>query len=395
MADFTTEQMTEYLKQATDLEVSVYQQQQTLNQAKASLRLDAPTLVTAQEPVKRVCVQPTPPTPPEKPEMQEMSVKQLFSNQCTKEMTKKEGLSRTGFFIVGIAVVGIFYFLLSSLLSFVDIDSDAISITCTIILFIAAMSGYMAVGWKSTKRILERRYKTAMEEYSKQTEEYHAKMEEYDYQQEQYIEETNKAGAEYQAAFKVYENQQRINNEAYNSQMEVARNRYQLAENEIAKMEHTLSETEDVLQKLYAAGPIFPKYQTLIAISTMYEYFVTGRCSELTGANGAYNLYEAELRQNLIINRLEDIVDNLEAIRDNQYVLYTELRSIDQTARLIAADIGDLCDTTKEIKRTARNIESSVGDIAYSQRIAAENAKIAAKNTEAIKYIEIVSNIIN
>ena len=39
----------------------------------------------------------------------------------------------------------------------------------------------------------------------------------------------------------------------------------------------------------------------MTAMCTMYEYFVTGRCDKLSGADGAYNLYETEVRQNIII----------------------------------------------------------------------------------------------
>ena len=73
---------------------------------------------------------------------------------------------------------------------------------------------------------------------------------------------------------------------------------------------------------------IHPKYMNYIAITTMYEYFVTGRVSELKGATGAYNLYESELRQNLIIDKLDTIEDKLDTIIENQNVLYNEISGI-------------------------------------------------------------------
>lgn len=41
-------------------------------------------------------------------------------------------------------------------------------------------------------------------------------------------------------------------------------------------------------------GVIYPKYLTLPAVTTIYEYLESGRCDSLAGANGSYNLYESE-----------------------------------------------------------------------------------------------------
>ena len=45
----------------------------------------------------------------------------------------------------------------------------------------------------------------------------------------------------------------------------------------------------------------------------------------LSGYEGAYNLYEQELRMNIVISQLEDIYDQLEEISTNQYMLYSAI----------------------------------------------------------------------
>lgn len=76
----------------------------------------------------------------------------------------------------------------------------------------------------------------------------------------------------------------------------------------------TISNSEKLLTQLYAQDIIHPKYRNFLAIAQIYEYFDTGRCTELGGANGAYNLYESELRQNIIIDRLDVIVSQLQML---------------------------------------------------------------------------------
>lgn len=59
----------------------------------------------------------------------------------------------------------------------------------------------------------------------------------------------------------------------------------------------------------------------------------------MTGPNGAYNLYELELRQNTVISPLNTIISNLEQIRQNQYILYNELVQITQNTHKIAGEL--------------------------------------------------------
>ena len=77
---------------------------------------------------------------------------------------------------------------------------------------------------------------------------------------------------------------------------------------------------EKNLEQLYGLNIIFPKYRNMMAICSLYEYISSGRCDTLEGQAGAYNLYEMELRQNVIIGQLEKVISQLESIKNNQYI---------------------------------------------------------------------------
>ena len=95
-----------------------------------------------------------------------------------------------------------------------------------------------------------------------------------------------------------------------------------------ATLEKPLKETKENLEKVYAKNTIYPKYRNLPALTSIYEYYVTGRCEELSGTYGAYNLYEDEVRKDKIISQLNTVIANLEQIKQNQYKLYEQVCQI-------------------------------------------------------------------
>ena len=100
-----------------------------------------------------------------------------------------------------------------------------------------------------------------------------------------------------------------------------------------------LTETEQALKSFYELDVIYPKYHNLPALTSMYEYLITGRCEELAGPHGAYNLYEDEVRKDTVISQLNTVIENLEQIKQNQYMLYEQVVSIQQTTKAIAIEL--------------------------------------------------------
>lgn len=123
-----------------------------------------------------------------------------------------------------------------------------------------------------------------------------------------------------------------------------------------AFMQKPLEESRQLLQRYYASDIIYPKYCTLPALTSIYEYFVTGRCTELTGPHGAYNLYEDELRKDTVISQLNTVIENLEQIRHNQYMLYQQVKSINENTQTIATELREIKGYTVQIAQlTALN----------------------------------------
>lgn len=188
----------------------------------------------------------------------------------------------------------------------------------------------------------------------------------YEQQLVKYNDDLKKADEAYKKDLTEYQKKLEKANVAYQKETEATKQAYAYANQSIEQMVAPLNETKDVLQKYYDLGIIFPKYRSLAAMCTICEYFQTGRCSELTGPDGAYNLYEAELRQNLIINRLESVIDRLDQIKDNQYLLYTELRQVKEATAYIAG-------TTTSLLISSKKIEANSAITAYCSEITVAN----------------------
>lgn len=78
------------------------------------------------------------------------------------------------------------------------------------------------------------------------------------------------------------------------------------------------------------------------------------------GPNGAYNLYESELRQNIIINKLAEIITQLERLN------YT---------------MGTVCAAIQESNYLLNNISSTLGRIEANTALTAYNSQCIAHNT--------------
>ena len=134
--------------------------------------------------------------------------------------------------------------------------------------------------------------------------------------------------------------------------------------------EKPLAETQAVLDKIYSADIIYPKYRNLPALTSMYEYLITGRCEELTGPHGAYNLYEDELRKDTIISQMNLVIQNLEQIKSNQYMLYEQVKKIQAASRAAVAEL-------RAIHGYAANIADYASLTAYYAGITAVNTRVS------------------
>ena len=124
------------------------------------------------------------------------------------------------------------------------------------------------------------------------------------------------------------------------------------------------------LDKLYSANIIHPKYRDLTAVSSLYEYIDTGRCSQLEGPNGAYNMFESEVRLDHILLKMDDVIRQLDSIRQSQYQLYVAVSEGNRrTASLlesVSQDVESVSASGSEAAKQPTNISASEKVIAYN-----------------------------
>lgn len=325
MVNVATEELVPYLKTAIDLETSVFTQQEALEEAKSELDRNMPRELYYDEP--REPRMPSPPGP--------------------KEVNNETTFWTVSIFITLIFIgIGLFFCLKGETgfgLPFILFGG----------VFIIASIRNISTSQQKVKDN-ERENQEAIKAYEDQCK---AIKDDFERQKKEYQRNLENSKKEYEHSMMVHKNAEKV----------------------VSQLEESLKETQQTLDRLYSVGWIFPKYQNYVAVCSFYEYFLTGRCAILTGPDGAYNLYESELRQNMIVNRLDTIIDSLDDIKENQYTLYTEMKRANKTIEGIGEDVKEILSETK-----------SISDATH---IAAANSEITAKNTEAIKYISLINGV--
>lgn len=146
--------------------------------------------------------------------------------------------------------------------------------------------------------------------------------------------------------------------------------------------------------KLLAMGIVHPKYADIVALSTMLEYLETGRCTQLEGHEGAYNIYESEIRANRIIAQLDQVIDSLEEIKRMQYYIYQVMTEIQSNTQAISAKMDSAITTLNKISEDTGAIRETTEVIAYNTEVIAYNtektayyAKMNAELTDALGFM--------
>jgi hypothetical protein len=143
------------------------------------------------------------------------------------------------------------------------------------------------------------------------------------------------------------------------------------------QLEAIITSAENTVAEYFDMNIVFDKYRHFVAVATFYEYLMSGRCDALEGRDGAYNLYETELRQNIIIGKLDEAVNRLSEIRDTQYVLCKAIQESNRTSREIVNELS-------EINDSARAIEGSSASAAKSAKLTEFYTAESARNTKIL-----------
>lgn len=152
-----------------------------------------------------------------------------------------------------------------------------------------------------------------------------------------------------------------------------------ILKDEIKTAEEMLKKYYKAKDKLYSYGVLYEKYRNFVAVSSLCEYLSSGRCDTLEGAYGAYNLYENEIRMNMVICQLNQVVESLEEIKQNQYMIYSAIKETNSLLEALNSSTNEVINTLGEIKLRAANMES------YMSKIA-DNTQVIAYNTERTAF---------
>lgn len=119
--------------------------------------------------------------------------------------------------------------------------------------------------------------------------------------------------------------------------------------------------TAQTLTNMYALNVIDEAYRTFPRVCTLYEYIRSGRCHALEetkgfASGGAYNLLRQEELQEIIILRLNQILQHLDAIQANQYMLYNAIQEGNQKLNNIISNINQI---SEQICRKGISLEDS------------------------------------
>lgn len=158
---------------------------------------------------------------------------------------------------------------------------------------------------------------------------------------------------------------------------------YMRQEKEASKKQ--LDYVNNTLQSLYnlrinGVLCLHPNYQGLVPISIIYGYFDTGRCTQLQGHEGAYNLYEDEKMKGMIINKLDVVSRQLSQL--NNTMLY-----VGQAIEECNERLSDLESTSNRMIQSVNNMNNNV--TSQFNGVSSQLAAIEEKTANSAYYTEV------
>lgn len=166
-----------------------------------------------------------------------------------------------------------------------------------------------------------------------------------------------------------------------------ARTAKKIVDMEIKIAEDSLRKLYECRNKLYSYNIVFGKYRNAVALSTFYEYLMAGRCTSLEGTDGAYNLYESEIRANTIIGQLSQVISKLDEIKDAQYMICSQLRSVNQSLTHLNQTMDSALTSVQNIEQGIANISQNAEVIAHNSALTAYYSKVNAELTNAMGFM--------
>lgn len=246
-------------------------------------------------------------------------------------------------------------------------------------------------------------YNFKLEKYNKQIEEYNHLIEKLEIDAKNKNEEAYKIECE-----KFKEKCEHINEEIAEKNKEIA----ELSKTNIKELENNeefltlksicyelnyiitcINSNYEVLNQLYSYNVIYDKYREFVPVSCFIDYLKSSRCETLDTMNGAYNLFEQECRADIIINKLDVIIDKLEQIKNNQYYLYCQLEDIKKSVSSIHNDL--LVNNLTQVVQIGElsKIINNTNEIAYNTKVTAFYSEKISKYTKATAIMNFLDRL--
>jgi len=160
-----------------------------------------------------------------------------------------------------------------------------------------------------------------------------------------------------------------------------------IIDNEILEVEKILKEICECRNRMYKVDVVFAKYRDVVALTTFYEYLMSGRCTTLEGADGAYNLYEEQVRADMIIGQLSQVISKLDDIKDSQFMIYSELKSINRNLDNLNNTMNKALTSVQNMEHGIKHISENTDVIAHNTAVTAYYSKINAELTDSLGYM--------
>lgn len=153
---------------------------------------------------------------------------------------------------------------------------------------------------------------------------------------------------------------------------------------EIEILEEKYADSKKRLNEFYNYNIVDQKYwHNIVAISSFYQYLSEKRTYSLefdqkTGDRGAYNIYNEEAQRGIIIIQLGKVLDKLDQVTENQYMLQNTLRDANSKINSLSSNINHM----------SRQISSSIQEQTAIQAYNSERtqAELGFMNTMNIIY---------
>lgn len=155
------------------------------------------------------------------------------------------------------------------------------------------------------------------------------------------------------------------------------------------KMCKRSNETYENLRRLYSKEICYSKYRNLIAVCSIYEYLESGRCFSLTGKEGAYNLFESEIRADLIILKLDKILESLKDIAQNQNKLYNVINDSNKKTQELLDATDRMTYRMSEVNRKLEKVSAGISEIKEETAISNYNTERIAVELEYLNRMEL------